>query len=171
MAITLAPGLQALGVPTRLAIEIQRQIAAGTGNLRNLMELSLPTKAAEYLAGAITAGNINAVKLSQYSVVPPVAVLIAQSVNAPRNTVLPAITGTAQVGQTLTRTTGTWVGTPAPTLATQWTANGIDIPAATNATYVPVSGDIGKVIRVRVTGTNANGTAFVVSNPTAAVIA
>lgn len=171
MAITLAAGLQALGVAGALAVEIQRQIAAGTGNLLRLRELGLTVDAAEYLAAGITAANVDAVKLSQHSVVPPVAVLIAKSVNAPRNTVLPAITGTAQVGQTLTRTTGTWAGTPAPTLATQWTADGIDIPGATGATYVPVVGQIGQVIRVRVTGTNPNGTAFVVSAPTAAVIA
>lgn len=171
MALTLAPGLQALGVPTRLAIEIQKQIAAGTGNQSALRELSMPVKEAEYLAGAITAGNVSAVKLTQYSEVPDVAVLIAKGVNAPRNTVLPTITGTAQVGQTLTRTLGTWVGAPAPTLTTQWTANGVDIVGATGATYVPISGQVGQVIRVRVTGTNANGSASATSNPTSPVAA
>lgn len=171
MAITLAPGLQALGVAGPLAVEIQRQIDAGVGNLLRLRELGMIAKAAEYLAAGITAGNVNAVHLTRYSVVPSVAVLIAQGENVPRNTVLPAITGTAQVGQTLTRTTGTWVGSPTPTLTTQWTADGVDISGATAATYVPVVGQIGQVIRVRVTGTNANGSSSAVSAPTAAVIA
>lgn len=171
MPFSLAQRLQSLGVATRLALEVQRQLAANVGNLKKLMEVGMTTKAAQYLATGITAGTIDARKLAEYSVVPDVAKLIAQGTNAPRNTVLPAITGTAQVGQTLTRTTGTWVGTPAPTLATQWTANGIDIGGATAATYVPIVGQIGQVIRVRVTGTNANGTSFVVSNPTSAVIA
>lgn len=172
MAITLAPGLQALGVPTRLAVEIQRQIAAGVGNLLRLRELSMPVKAAEYLAAGISATSVNAVKLSQYSVVPDVAVLISKSVNAPFNTVRPTITGTAQVGQTLTSTTGTWRGTGL-TYTRRWTANNVTIPGATGVTYVPVVGQIGQVIRVVVeaTSTATPVKADATSNPTAAVIA
>lgn len=87
----------------------------------------------------------------------------------PVNTVAPAITGTAQVGQTLTTTNGTWVGSP--TFARQWTANGANISAATATTYQPVIGDIGKVIRCVVTATNAYGVKTATSNATAAVIA
>lgn len=171
MPFDLAQSLQSLGVAAEAGQEVQRQIAAGTGNINRLLEVGFVPLDAQLLATGITAANVSAPLLSEGSIVPDVAVVIARAVNAPRNTVLPAITGTAQVGQTLTRTTGTWVGTPAPAFATQWTANGIDIGGATAATYVPISGQIGQVIRVRVTATNANGTAFVVSNPTAAVIA
>jgi hypothetical protein len=89
----------------------------------------------------------------------------------PANTVLPVISGTAQVGQTLTTTNGTWTGTPAPTFTRQWKAAGVDIAGATATTYVPVSGDVGKVITCAVTGTNTAGNAVATSAATAAVIA
>lgn len=92
-----------------------------------------------------------------------------------RNTVAPAITGTAQVGQTLTVTNGTWAG-PARTFTRQWLRNGAPIAAATGTTYVPVVGDIGAVITCQVTATvNANiaGSGVqlkALSNATAAVV-
>lgn len=89
----------------------------------------------------------------------------------PANTVAPAVTGTAQVGQTLTSTTGTWTGKPTPALARQWKAAGVAIPGATAATYVPKVGDVGKVITVTVTGSNSTGSASITSAATAAVIA
>lgn len=171
MPFDLAQSLQSLGVAAEAGQEVQRQIAAGTGNINRLLEVGFVPLDAQLLANGITSGNLSAPLLAEGSIVPDVAVLIAKSANAPRNTVLPAITGTAQVGQTLTRTTGTWVGTPAPTFATQWTANGVDIGGATAATYVPIAGQVGQLIRVRVTATNANGSASATSNPTAAVIA
>lgn len=83
----------------------------------------------------------------------------------------PAITGTARVGFTLTCSAGSWTG-PTTTLARRWFAAGIVIPAATGATYVPVVGDLGKVITCEVTPSNAfgNGAVFVTA-ATAAVIA
>jgi len=171
MPFDLAQSLQSLGVAAEAGQEVQRQIAAGTGNINRLLEVGFVPLDAQLLAAGITSANVSAPLLSEGSIVPDVAVVIARAVNAPRNTVLPAITGTAQVGQTLTRTTGTWVGTPAPTFATQWTANGVDIGGATAATYVPIVGQIGQVIRVRVTATNASGSVSATSNPTAAVIA
>ena len=95
---------------------------------------------------------------------PPVAV-------APANTVAPAITGTAQVGQTLTVSNGTWTGTPAPTFARQWKKGGANIASATGATYVPVVGDVGAVITCTVTATNSAGNASATSAGTDAVIA
>ena len=89
----------------------------------------------------------------------------------PVNTVAPAITGTAQVGQTLTRTNGTWVGNATITFATRWTADNVTIASQTGATYQPVIGDIGKVIRVVITATNGKGIATATSAGTAAVIA
>lgn len=90
---------------------------------------------------------------------------------APANTVAPGITGTAKVGQTLTSTTGAWTGKETPVLKRQWKAAGVAIAGATGATYVPVTGDIGKTITVTVTGENWAGTASATSAATAAVIA
>lgn len=94
---------------------------------------------------------------------------VVVGIGAPANSVLPAISGTAQVGQTLTSTTGTWSGSP--TFARQWNADGAAIVGATAATYVPVVGDVGKVITVTVTATNDSGSVSATSAPTAAVIA
>ncbi len=84
------------------------------------------------------------------------------------NTALPAITGTAQVGQTLTVSNGTWTGSPT-SYTRQWKANGTNISGATATTYVPVSGDVGKTITCTVTAKKA-GTADV-SVTTAATVA
>lgn len=93
------------------------------------------------------------------------------SVAAPTNLTLPSITGTAQVGQTLTRVNGTWSGAGTITYAHQWLANGVAISGATAATYVPVVGDVGKTITSRTTASNAGGSTSVTSAPTSAVIA
>lgn len=90
---------------------------------------------------------------------------------APVNTVAPAITGTAQVSETLTATDGTWTGKEAPTLSRQWNADDAAISGAVSATYVPVEDDIGKVITVTVTGKNWKGSASETSAATDAVIA
>lgn len=88
---------------------------------------------------------------------------------APTNTVLPSITGTAQVDQTLTAVDGTWTGSP--TFGYLWLANGTLIPEADDPTYLVKSGDLGKTISVRVTGTNGGGSASADSAPTSVVIA
>ncbi|EQA96843.1 hypothetical protein [Sphingobium baderi] len=73
-----------------------------------------------------------------------------------RNTVAPAITGTAQVGETLSVADGTWAG-PARSFSRQWLRDGAPIPSASGATYELVEGDEGAVIACVVTATaNAN---------------
>jgi protocatechuate 3,4-dioxygenase beta subunit len=74
--------------------------------------------------------------------------------NALSATPKPTITGTAQVGKTLTATAGTWK--PAPvTLAYQWFRAGTEIPGATAATYLLTADDAGAAITVAVTGTKS----------------
>lgn len=173
MAYSLAQKLQSLGVATQLGEELEAQITAGVGNSLRLQELGITPEMGDYIESGIPAGEnpINAVKLNRYGMVADVAKLLVKNINAPINTVVPAITGTAQVGQTLTRTTGTWTGSPAPTYVTAWLANDVVIPSATGTTYVPVIGDIGKTIKVRVTATNTSGSAVQTSAATAAVVA
>ena len=84
--------------------------------------------------------------------------------NAPVNTVAPAITGTAQEGQTLTCSTGTWTGNPTPTYSYQWKRNGSNIGSATNSTYILVTADVGQSIKCTVTATNFIGSANADSN-------
>jgi predicted secreted protein len=94
---------------------------------------------------------------------------------APTNTVLPAVSGTVQVGQTLTALSGTWTGSPAFTY--QWqqddAGNGVfvNISGATGATYIPVGGVQGDALRVIVTGTNSAGSASATSAATVVVAA
>ncbi|WP_263422334.1 carboxypeptidase regulatory-like domain-containing protein [Arthrobacter sp. StoSoilB5] len=84
---------------------------------------------------------------------------------------VPTITGTAKVGSTLTAVPGIWGPSPV-TLSYQWKANGLVITGATAATYVPVTGDVGKTITVTVTGSKAGyATASKTSAATAAVLA
>ncbi len=80
---------------------------------------------------------------------------------APTNTQPPQISGTPQVGQTLTATNGTWTGTPPLTYSYQWQdcdANGANcstIAGATGSTYTPATSDLGSRLSVQVTATNA----------------
>lgn len=92
----------------------------------------------------------------------------AAAVSPPANTVAPAVTGTATVGQTLTTTNGTWTGSPSFTY--QWQRAGVNIGSATASTYVLVDADYTNAIRCVVTGTNAGGNASANSNATAAVV-
>jgi sugar lactone lactonase YvrE len=74
----------------------------------------------------------------------------------PSDSTLPAITGTPDVGATLTANTGTWQGTSL-TYSYQWLRDGVAISGATNATYVPTSNDVGDQLSVQVTASNNVG--------------
>jgi hypothetical protein len=74
----------------------------------------------------------------------------------PVNSVLPVITGTAKVGQTLSGSNGTWTNTPTG-YAYQWLAGGANIGGATANTFLLTSAQIGAVITFTVTASNAGG--------------
>jgi hypothetical protein len=121
---------------------------------------------------AVTATNGGG---SATAVSSPTATVVA-SASAPVNSVLPVISGTAQEGQTLSASTGTWSGSPT-SFAYQWRrcnaagASCVDLSGATAQTYLLVSGDVGSTLRVAVTATNGVGSATAVSSPTATVVA
>lgn len=89
---------------------------------------------------------------------------------APVNTVLPAISGTPQVGQTLTASTGTWNGSPT-SYDYQWLADGVNIGGATSSTFVLTAAQTSKVITVTVTATNSCGSTAATSAGTSPVTA
>ncbi len=76
----------------------------------------------------------------------------------PTNSTPPTITGTPDVGATLTAHTGTWQG-GGLTYTYQWLLDGSTITGATNATYALIGADAGHHISVRVTATNNMGQA------------
>lgn len=88
---------------------------------------------------------------------------------APSNTMLPSIAGIPQVGQTLTALEGAW--SHAATFTYQWKVDGTNKGGATQKTYSPVVGDIGKAVTVAVTATNTSGSATATSGETADVVA
>ena len=79
--------------------------------------------------------------------------------NRPRNTVLPVITGTPAVGQTLTCSNGTWTNTTGISYKHQWlNQDGSSLVNASGAsTYVVAAGDSGKKIQCTVIARNAAG--------------
>ncbi len=86
----------------------------------------------------------------------------------PANSVLPAITGTVEVGQTLALSDGTWIN--APTSYTYvWLRGGSAISGATTSSYTIVRADLALTIVGRVTATNADGSASADSAATIAV--
>jgi hypothetical protein len=98
----------------------------------------------------------------------------APASSAPVNTVLPAITGTAAQGQTLTASAGTWTGSPT-SFAYQWlrcdasSSNCVTISGATTSSYLPGASDVSSRLRVRVTATNSGGSTAAQSATTAVV--
>jgi hypothetical protein len=93
---------------------------------------------------------------------------------APVDFVPPAITGTAQDGQTLSASAGSWLNGPA-SYTYQWQdcdgtgGSCTTISGATSGTYALRSGDVGHTVRTVVTATNAGGSTPAASSPTAVV--
>lgn len=99
---------------------------------------------------------------------------------APVNTSDPVVSGSPVEGQTLTATSGGWIGTSPITFAYQWVRCGTDggapdgsncgfISGATGTTYRLTSSDVGRRMRVRVTATNSAGPQTAASNATSVV--
>jgi hypothetical protein len=93
---------------------------------------------------------------------------------APTSSSPPVISGSAEAGQTLTSSTGTWTGSPTE-FSYQWQQCGAsgkgcaNISGAKGSTYVLASGDVGHTVRVVVTATNAGGSTPAESAVTATV--
>jgi len=89
---------------------------------------------------------------------------------APSNTAVPKINGTAEVGQTLSATTGSWAGSTPISYSYQWQQDStMNIAGATSSSYEPVTSDVGHTLDVVVTAGNSAGKASATSAQTAAV--
>ena len=99
----------------------------------------------------------------------------APSPAPPVNTTLPALSGSAQAGKTLSTTNGAWSGATPMTYAYQWRrcdaagASCVSISGATSSSYALGTSDVGKTIRSQVTATNADGSAAATSAQSAVV--
>jgi hypothetical protein len=99
----------------------------------------------------------------------------ATKASPPQNTSAPTISGSAQQGSTLTASPGSWSGATPITYSYHWlrcnkhgdNCNGIS--GAKQSTYQLRDSDVGHVIRVQVTASNADGSGQATSGPTAEV--
>jgi hypothetical protein len=105
-----------------------------------------------------------------FTIVGTVSATPVQS-SKPGNLIPPAVSGSPNVGSTLTLTTGTWTGTPAPTIAIHWLRcdqpvtspytlvpeGCIVIPGATATTYAPTTADLAKYLTAQVAGNSPLG--------------
>jgi hypothetical protein len=107
----------------------------------------------------------------------PVVSIVYPAVSLP-----PTISGSTRIPTTLSATTGTWTGVPAPAYAYAWyrcTSSGsasealptgcTAIDLATSASYDVVDADVGAYLRVRVTATNVGDSAAHFSAATAII--
>ena len=162
------------GAPTSLLPQWQRCDPAGASCVE-VPGATVPTYlVTEADVGSALRVNVTARNSVGAASAASVPTAVVQATGAPTNAALPAISGNAQVGQTLTATTGSWNGSPTG-FAFQWqrcSTTGescLDLPGATGGTYVVAAGDAGSTIRVVVTATNALGGTSAASAPTAVV--
>ena len=102
--------------------------------------------------------------------------VVAAAPAPPANTALPVVSGTAQQGQSLSTTNGSWSGNPT-SYTYKWQdcnssgASCAAISGATSSGHTLGAGDVGHTIRSMVTATNGDGSAQVASGTTAVVTA
>ena len=77
---------------------------------------------------------------------------------APVNTTVPAISGSAYVGNTVYAYRGRWSGYPRPTYAYEWFIDAVST-GITTSSYEVQAGDDTKTLTVEVTATNSEGSA------------
>ena len=153
-----------------LGILFDTDIATGSENLiLDVAGTEFAFEDADTKTDALRTWNNSGVS---WSVGDTIAVKLLESIANNEPTGLPTITGTAQVGQTLTaNTSGIGDADGLGTFAYQWVRGAAtDIAGAAGSTYRPVAADIGQTLKVRVSWTDGGGTAeSLTSAPTAAV--
>ncbi len=96
------------------------------------------------IQGTVSNGNSNG------------AAIVFDTTTPPPNVVVPAVTGSAVAGQTLSCSDGTWSGSGF-SFTRQWKANGRFISEATATTFVLTSAEIDKIITCTVYAKNSDG--------------
>lgn len=99
----------------------------------------------------------------------------ALGAGGPQNTAPPQISGTPVALQTLTASTGSWIGAPPISYSYQWQscdargANCDDLAGADGPTYTPSDTDVDNNLQVVVTATDRYGSTSATSPLTSAV--
>jgi hypothetical protein len=101
---------------------------------------------------------------------------VAAGLAAPAPVTQPTITGTPQEGKVLTGRNGEWSGEPGDfnffwTRCDKTGGSCADISGATAASYTLTSADVGNTVRFKVEASNADGSTFASSVPSAVVAA
>jgi hypothetical protein len=127
---------------------------------------------ARTLRVAVAARNRDGVGSATSAATAAIAALPSQ---APHNTVLPAISGSAELGKILTASPGAWAGATPIALSYRWRrcdATGGDCrdTAIRTQVYRISASDAGHGLRVLVTATNTSGTSASLSPPSLAVV-
>ena len=123
---------------------------------RQAQYLILSSEVGEFFAGQIPAGGYGTRQTSTTNM--QVDYVRAYTpATAPANTAAPVMTGTPEVDQTLSCSSGSWSGSPAPSLAYEWLRDDAAIPGDSSPTYVLQTGDAHHELGCRVTATNPAG--------------
>jgi lysophospholipase L1-like esterase len=101
--------------------------------------------------------------------------VVTANLGVPVNTGLPVVSGVAQVGQTLSSSTGSWTNSPT-SYSYQWQscdsagANCVAIAGATASSYLVQAGDVGHTLRSTVVASNAAGSSSPASSAATSVV-
>src|SRR4051794_38863833 len=135
----------------------------GIVGARGLRYVPGPADAGRRLRVVVTAANRSGRAVAASPLTAPVTSL-------PDAALPPTLTGTPKVGSILTSTTGTWRGTPPPTLVREWqrcsATSCARIAGATASTYRLLTADVGRKVQVVVTARNTVGSATAISAQT-----
>ena len=131
---------------------------------RQAQYLILSSEVGEFFAGQIPAGGYGTRATSTTNM--QVDYVRAYTpATPPANTAAPVTTGTPEVDETLSCSSGSWSGNPAPSLAYEWLRDDAPIPGATSPTYVLQVGDARHELGCRVTASNPAGSVSVAASP------
>lgn len=165
-SLTASTGAWSGTAPLAYAFQWQRGTATIAGATAATYAVQ-PGDLGQTLRAVVTATNgAGAAQAVSGATAPVSAALIA-----PANTATPVITGTAQEGEVLTASTGTWSGTAPITYAFQWQRGATPIAGATVASYTVQNADVDRTLRVIVTAANIAGTMEAASASTGQVAA
>jgi hypothetical protein len=130
--------------------------------------------AGKYLRMVVSATNVRGTVVARTVASPAVTnapAAVTPVVVAPVNTVMPSIAGVAQQGTSVTSRVGGWTGTSL-TYSYAWRrcttsalSSCVAVAGVTVGTLPLTASDVGKYIRLVVTGTNSRASVSAVSNP------